>query len=124
MNLLAFSDNPKIIQSLQDAISGSVHTIEIANLTEISSGINFSDYDGIITDRKSWQRSASLFKYFGLLNALNNMPLMILTTDGKKVRIKLRDSGLPVVHCSYPVVGNEILSNIEKLISVGQPQEI
>jgi len=124
MNLLAFSDNPKVIQSLQDAISGSVHTIEITNLTEISSGITFSDYDGIITDRKSWQRSASLFKYFGFLNTLNNMPLMILTTEGKKIRIKLRDSEYPVVHCSYPIVGNEVLSNIEKLISVTQPQEI
>jgi len=123
MNLLAFSDNLKTIQSLRDAISGSVHTLEQANLVEISSGIPFSNFDGLIIDWKSWQRNAALFKYFGILEDINNLPLMILSSDGKKIRIKLRESSFPLVYSNYPVIANDVLSNLEKLITVSQTQE-
>ncbi len=118
MNLLVFSDNGKIIPSVTDALSSSIHQVRAVGLDELTVMKEFSDYDGIICDKRTWVNNAALFRYFGILDSLNHKPLLILTNESRKARLKLREAVQPVVYSGLPVNADDLLSSVEKLVAV------
>ena len=92
MKVLFFSENENIKKSVAKALEGSSHELLSADLSELSGMEDLSDVDAMISDKKSWQRCVVLFKYFGVLNSLNQKPLLVLANDSKAKTLKFRDS--------------------------------
>ena len=69
MNFIVFSEIVEIEKSIQSALEMTTHTYKTIQLDGASIINNTDSYDGLIVDKKTWQRNASLLKYFGALES-------------------------------------------------------
>ena len=115
MKLLVFSENEKVIKRVKEDLDKTSHTIKVVDFSELSSMNDLEEYEGIIIDKKTWQRCAVLFKHFGKLKLINNKALLILSNTAKS--LKFRDSQQKTVSCSFPYKTEDFTFALEKLSS-------
>jgi hypothetical protein len=118
MKLLVFSENEKMIRCVQEDLEKTSHTLTTAGLSELSSFRDLDEFDGIIMDKKSWQRCSVLFKHFGILDLINQKPLLILLNISSMRSLKFRDSQQKTVSCLFPFKTEDFTFALEKLFSI------
>jgi len=118
MKLLVFSENEKVIKRVKEDLDKTSHTIKVVDFSELSSMNDLEEYEGIIIDKKTWQRCAVLFKNFGKLKLINNKPLLILSNTAKTKSLKFRDSQQKTVSCSFPYKTEDFTFALGKLSNV------
>ena len=119
MKLLVHTENEKVLKSLKDAAYSLNHEVELLAEQDISSAINFQNADVFVVDKKTWQRSASIFKYFTLLGEILRMPIVVLSNEGRQGHLKFLENNSNVQVCGLPVRSEELNSVIEHLNRVG-----
>ncbi len=92
MKLLIFTNYKRIKLAISNMIGKTQYEAVYNNFEELTSNREVEQFDAIIVDRKTWQTHASLLKYFGLLDALNQKPLLVLANEYGSSHIKFRDS--------------------------------
>ena len=119
MKLLIFTENEKVLKSVKDVIDSSRHETDVLNSTQLSSKMDFSEYDAIIVDKKTWQRNASILKYFNSLDAIKDKPMLVLTPELKLSRLKHKEIKQNVQQAALPVKPEDFTNALESLINVG-----
>jgi len=117
MKLLVFSENEKVIKRVKQDLDKTSHKVKVVDFSELSSMNDLEEYEGIIIDKKSWQRCAVLLKHFGRLNIINRKSLLILSNTAKVKSLKFRDSQQRTVSCSFPYKTEDFIFALEKLSS-------
>ncbi|MBF0431995.1 MAG: hypothetical protein HQK83_11990 [Fibrobacteria bacterium] len=120
MKLLVFSEESAVFEMVQNVLENTEHDMERFGLGELSSSKDLTGHDVIVVDKKSWQRCVTIFKYFGILDAINDKPLVILTNELKANHLKFRDSKQKTAFSPYPIKAEDFFSSLTKLMTVSQ----
>ena len=80
MNLIFISDNENV-NSEADAVFREIPDLEytIASGEEVLENRNLEIYDIIAVNGPTWQRHFSIFRYFGLMDVLDRVPVLFLS---------------------------------------------
>lgn len=113
-----FSESEKINKCVQEDLGKTSHSLMVTGLSELSSCKELNELDGIIMDKKSWQRCAVLFKHFGILDMINQKPLLVLQNISPSRSLKFRDSQQKTISCSFPYKTEDFTFALEKLFSI------
>jgi hypothetical protein len=118
MRILLFSEKEKINQMVTEALENTSHQANTVDLSILTGMKDFSEFDIMVTDKKTWQRCAAVFKYFGILNSINDKPLMILVNDSKARSLKLREMQRKTEFYFLPFKTEDLLFSLENLLNV------
>ncbi|NLB63573.1 MAG: hypothetical protein GX801_05625 [Fibrobacter sp.] len=72
---------------------------------------------GILAERKTWQKSFSLFRYFGLLPLLETLPFAPVARTKRQVHFKGR-SGCKEIFFHADSSAEEIFSTLDRFVSI------
>jgi hypothetical protein len=118
MNIVGNFENKeseKTIKETLSALQGDTYYLEVMNLADLCSKPDWNLCDAVLMDTKAWQHGKTILKYFGVLPKINEKPMLILTLDTKKQKLKSRDSNKPFITVSPYASANEIVSSIKAL---------
>lgn len=59
-------------------------------------------YTAVVTEHETWQRTASILRYFDCLETLNQKPLLVFSKLKKQNGIKLRRTKAQTLHSPLP----------------------
>ncbi|HAP00219.1 MAG TPA: hypothetical protein DCQ83_09275 [Fibrobacteres bacterium] len=117
MKVLVFSESAGFRKQIEDLLSHSSHQVEARGLNEILDKSKDLNFDATFTDYESWQRCASVFRYFDCLDTLNQKPLMFFSKNRKAPALKLRRARSFTTHCPLPLQNEEFQAAMQQLSS-------
>lgn len=116
MKLLLYPGSNKIGAVIKDFFSDSQYQITEVNLEQFTGLKDFSSYQGILVDKRNWQRNSVLLKYFGTLEKLGKRPLIVFNNEGHSQKLKYREASQPSAICSFSTGREEILNMVGRLV--------
>jgi DNA-binding NtrC family response regulator len=117
MKLLVFSENNSVRKQIEDLLTSTPHNFESFDVDAMLARGRARGFDGLLTDHQSWQRCASLFRYFGITEALNQRPVLIFSKHKKMPTVKSRPHKVVTTHCSLPPQNEEFYSALQQMAS-------
>ncbi len=120
MKLLVFSENNSIRKQIEDLLTSTPHNFESFDVEAMLSRGRARGFDGLLTDHQSWQRCASLFRFFGVTEALNQRPVLIFSKYKKMPPVKSRPPKAVTAHCPMPAQNEEFYSALQQMASALQ----
>ena len=89
----------KQIEELLSAVSLPHDSLDVGDLLVKGRA---DGYGAVIAEHETWQRNASVLRYFECLDALNQKPLLVFSRQKKQNGLKLRRSKAQTLHGSLP----------------------
>jgi len=120
MKLLVFSENASIRKQIEDLLTSTPHHFESYDVAAMLARGNTKGFDGLLTDHQSWQRLASIFRYFGTTENLNQRPVLIFSKYKKMPPVKSRPHKVVTAHCPLPPQNEEFYSALQQMSSALQ----
>jgi hypothetical protein len=118
MQILCFSEDSKTRDAVMEVQKSGGYKIKLVGFEELAANPDCSAYEALIVDKKTWQRTAAILMYFGILSQIDQKPLLVIANDPKTKRLKFRNQNQRILQCSLPLKMDEFTSLINKLISV------
>jgi hypothetical protein len=120
MKLLVFSESASIRKQIEDLLTSTPHNFESFDLDAILSRGRARGFDGLLTDYQSWQRCASIFRFFGVNETLSQRPVLIFSKYKKLPPVKSRPPKALTAHCPLPPQNEEFYSSLQQMASALQ----
>ena len=80
MKLMVFSENNGMRKYVEDLLTSTPHHFKAFELkTLLNRDGRTESFDGMLVDYDSWQRCASILKYFGVLENINTKPIVVIS---------------------------------------------
>ena len=117
MKLVVFSENSSLRKHLEDLLTSTPHNFQAMDLPTLLARGKANGFDGMLVDYQSWQRCVSLFKYFGVLDAVNPRPVLIFSKSKKAPALKLRNPKAVTAHCSIPPQTEDFYAALQQMSS-------
>jgi len=117
MKLAIFSENLNFRKMVEDALTSTPHNFESLPLDGILGRGRMDGFDALLVDFQSWQRSAALFRYFGLLEVINRKPVIVFQKGKlkKAPALKLRNTRIHTGFCPIPVQTEELYLALQQM---------
>jgi len=91
MKLVLLTEDDRLAESLRQAVGGQGHAVVTTSGEQVLENVAIPDADAILVDERSWQRHASLFRYFGLLHLFQGRPFgLIASRRGMRMKAATR----------------------------------
>lgn len=102
---------------MEDLLTSTPHDFQSLALDEILHRGSLDNCDGVILDWDSWQRCTSLFKYFGVLEAINSRPIICLSRSRSHPPLKYRNPKLHTGYCPLPAQTEDLHTSLQEMSS-------
>ena len=91
MKLVLLTEDERLAESLRQAVGGQGHAVVTVSGESVLANETLPDGDAIVVDERSWQRHASMFRYFGTLRAFQGRPFgLIASRRGMRLKAAVR----------------------------------
>ena len=117
MRLLVFSENSGFRKQVEDLLTSTPHPFESCGLSDIMIKGKAASFDGLLVDFETWQRCASMFRYFQILEVLNQKPVTVFSNSKKAPSLKHRRGKAVTANCPVPVQNEEFYSALQQMIA-------
>ncbi len=118
MRLLVFSESAGFRKQVEDLLTSTPHPFESCGLADMMVKGRAGAFDGLLVDFETWQRCASMFRYFQFLDVINQKPMTVFSQSKKLPTMKLRRSKAPTANCPVPVQNEEFFSALQQMTGV------
>jgi hypothetical protein len=115
MKLLVFSESAAFRKQVEDLLAPTSHQAESRGLTEMLTLGKDDGFDATLTDYQSWQRCASMFRYFDCLELINQKPMMIFSKGRKTPPLKLRRARAFTTNCPVPTQNEDFQAALQQI---------
>ena len=115
MKLLVFSENADFRKQVEDLVGRTPHQAECRGLTDMLADGKNSGFDAMLVDYESWQRCASMFRYFECLEVVNQKPMVIFSKFHKLPQLKLRWAKALTANCPVPIQNEDFQSALQQI---------
>ncbi len=78
MKLMLLTEDDRLAESLQQAVGSSHNVTVVSSEKVLENGSLPENIEGILIDERSWQRNASIFRYFDILPLFQKYPFGII----------------------------------------------
>ncbi len=89
----------KQIEEVLDAVSLPHESLELGDL--LVKG-RIDGFAAVVAEHTTWQRSASILRYFDCLDAINQKPMLVFSRQKKQNGLKLRRTKAQTLHGTLP----------------------
>ncbi len=117
MKLLIFSEHASFRKQIEDLLTSTPYPFEAFGLADMMEKARSTSFDGLLVDFESWQRCASVFRYFERLDVLNQKPAVVFSINKKPPALKLRRSKALTLNCPVPVQNEDVYFALQQLSS-------
>ena len=117
MKLLVFSERAGFRRQVEDLLTSTPHPFESYSLADMLAKGKNATFDGLLVDHESWQRCASLMRYFSALENVNQKPVLVFSKSKKTPLLKLRRVKAVTVNCPVPVQNEDFYSALQQMSS-------
>ena len=115
MKLLVFSENVGFRKQVEDLVGKTPHQAESRGLSDMLADGRNGGFDAMLVDYESWQRCASMFRYFECLEVVNQKPMVIFSKGRKLPQIKLRRAKALTTNCPVPIQNEDFQSVLQQI---------
>lgn len=102
MKYLVFVEDAASRRQVEDLLNASSLPHETLGLDDLLVKGRADGYTAVVTEHETWQRNASILRYFDCLEALNQKPLLVFNRLKKQNGIKLRRTKTQTLHSPLP----------------------
>ena len=99
---LVFCEDAPSRKQIEEMLSAVSLPHESLDLGELLVKGRADGYGAVVAEHETWQRNASILRYFECLDALNQKPLLVFSRQKKPNGLKLRRSKAQTLHGSLP----------------------
>lgn len=117
MKLLVFSESAGFRKQIEDLLTSTPHPFESCGLNDMLNKEKAKEFDSVLVDFESWQRCASLLRYFDRLDVINQKPILVFSKSKKAPPLKLRHAKMATVNCPVPVQNEDFYSALQQVSS-------
>lgn len=115
MRVLVFSESGSIRKYIEDLLTSTPYHFQAVNVDGMARRGAMKDFDAVMTDFQTWQRSVGMLRYFGTLEEINQRPLMIFSKVKRGGPLKLRSPKPFTVYCALPAPSEEFHGNLQQM---------
>ncbi len=108
MKYLVFCDDTASRRQIEDILNTASQPYEAIDLDALLAKDKLDGYDGVITEHETWQRNASILRYFDRLDAVNQKPLLVFSKFKKQNGLKLRRTKSFTAHHPLPAHARDV----------------
>jgi len=102
MKYLVFVEDSSSRRQIEELLTATSLPHETLGLEALLEKGRADGYTAVVTEHETWQRNASILRYFDCLDALNQKPLLVFSKLKKQNGIKLRRSKNQTLHSPLP----------------------
>jgi hypothetical protein len=102
MKYLVFVEDSASRKQIEELLSATSLPHESLGLDALLVKGRADGYTAVVTEHETWQRTASILRYFDCLDALNQKPLLVFSKLKKQSGVKLRRTKSQTLHSPLP----------------------
>lgn len=116
MKYLVFCEDAPSRKQIEDLLASASQPYETLGLDALLEKGRVENFDGVITEHETWQRWASLLRYFDCLEPINQKPMLVFSKFKKQNGLKLRRSKSFTGHHPLPAQAREVQSLFSQMV--------
>jgi hypothetical protein len=102
MKYLVFVEDSASRKQIEDLLSATSLPHEIVGLDALLVKGRTEGFSAVVTEHETWQRNASILRYFDCLDGLNQKPMLVFSRLKRQNGIKLRRTKAQTLHSPLP----------------------
>jgi hypothetical protein len=102
MKYLVFCEDAPSRKQIEELLSATSVSHEALGLDALLVKGRAEGFDAVVTEHETWQRTASILRYFDCLDALNQKPMLVFSKLKRQNGIKLRRTKSQTLHSPLP----------------------
>jgi hypothetical protein len=102
MKYLVFVDDSASRRQIEELLTATSLPHETLSLDALLVKGSADSFTAVVTEHETWQRNASILRYFDCLDGLNQKPLLVFSKLKKQNGIKLRRTKSQTLHSPLP----------------------
>jgi hypothetical protein len=99
---LVFCEDASSRRQIEELLNAVALPHESLTLDELLVKGSADGFGVVVTEHETWQRTASILRYFDCLDALNQKPMLVFSKLKKQNGIKLRRTRMQTLHSPLP----------------------
>ncbi|MCD6023395.1 MAG: hypothetical protein K0Q91_311 [Fibrobacteria bacterium] len=115
MKYLVFVEDAASRKQIEDLLTSTSQSFDSLSLADMLVKGKADGYGGIVTEHETWQRSASVLRYFETLDALNQKPVLVFSKLKKQGGIKLRRTKAFTGSSPLPAQAKDVQSLLQQM---------
>jgi hypothetical protein len=102
MKYLVFCEDAASRKQIEELLSATSLPHEALGLEALLVKGRTDGYTAVVTEHETWQRNASVLRYFDCLDTLNQKPMLVFSKFKRQNGIKLRRTKAQTLHSPLP----------------------
>lgn len=102
MKYLVFCEDAPSRKQIEELLSATALPYEALDLDALLVKGSTDGFDAVVTEHETWQRTASILRYFDSIDALNQKPMLVFSKLKRQTGIKLRRTKAQTLHSPLP----------------------
>jgi hypothetical protein len=115
MKYLVFVEDAASRKQIEDLLTSTSQSYDSVTLADMLVKGKVDGYNGIVTEHETWQRSASVLRYFETLEAVNHKPVLVFSKLKRQGGIKLRRSKAFTGTSPLPAQAKDVQSLLQQM---------
>jgi hypothetical protein len=108
MKYLVFVEDSASRKQIEELLTATALPYESAGLEALLVKGSADAFGAVVTEHETWQRNASILRYFECLDAFNQKPMLVFTRLKKQGDIKLRRTRAQTLHSPLPAQAKDV----------------
>lgn len=102
MKYLVFCEDAASRKQIEELLSATSLPHETVGLDDLLVKGRAEGFTAVVTEHETWQRNASLLRYFDCLDAINQKPMLVFSKLKRQGGVKLRRTKAQTLHSPLP----------------------
>ena len=115
MKYLVFVEDASSRKQIEDLLTATSQSFETLGLADLLVKGKADGFSGVVTEHETWQRSASVLRYFETLAALNQKPLLVFSKLKRQGGVKLRRTKAFTGSSPLPAQAKDVQSLLQQM---------
>jgi len=115
MKYLVFVEDAASRKQIEDLLTSTSQSFDSLTLADLLVKGKVDGYGGVLTEHETWQRSASVLRYFETLDAVNQKPVLVFSKLKRQGGIKLRRSKAFTGTSPLPAQAKDVQSLLQQM---------
>lgn len=115
MKYLVFVEDAASRKQIEDLLNATSQSYDTLGLSDLLVKGRADAYGAVVTEHETWQRSASVLRYFETLESLNQKPLLVFSRLKRQGGVKLRRSKAFTGSSPLPAQAKDVQSLLQQM---------